>query len=821
MDKLYEPPQESGEAAQSQEEKSVEVVTPMKSGDSWILSEEDVDFLCGVGVMEEVSSDDDMDMTDEDSSEEELLLDITFTGNTYLRFGFGIGGGYLGAVVADERSVNWRLHEYRGCTVPINSDTPLDAEVWNHIPIELIDAPYGNSVVHIPVLVNDEDIFAWSNCYVRDRPNHFYFSTFMDSYYDPEASKEEIAQDIAGMLHIIASSELEDRYMLVFMKMFAIYTAGSDIHHYFRRTSTKSARPYGLPAGVRLGKCTKCDRYTWSSAMKKCVADDCGEHYKERPCSFCSWGMLPDVDVNGHTNYVCYNYDCDQRYHFCDKHKGKLMFFGETTWTCKFCFLEGEEKEKVERKKEKPLPDHYMDAFNEPADWKPDPPKLPDLPPLPECNIDLDARRRDFELRNASDHVRTFKLGPIYNVNFRNEGEAIDLEGMPELEPSTVVPGRVEYKYNANGHLIGRNEIKDKRDFLPKVPDPDEPKKKLRSKPILKKVKPKDKFIDMYFDPVPVKYTKYSIDKTPARLWLTALVFLLMAPTVFTVSYFSSIAATVLYPAVVFAAKYFKVGSNKLWYMRLVIPFAFKFLFYIMSFSDVGPLLGVTLCFTSLIWCIQSIMIRKQTYTKNLFSIARYVRDGPVDEKKDSRVDAVSIGDTKHTSKLQYWEIITPTLKKSTGWGKEIAVFCGLFMIPFSSRSTWRTGNHVISERYVRHDNTEMMAWLRERAGVMVDSSGVTVTDKIEFKNSGEILISMELLQQLTSIDKINHCSKPEVVFEIILRAASRNTTINLDKKLTMTTGQSVSSNTVQLALIWARQLQQHSAFSGVNSGAG
>ena len=114
-----------------------------------------------------------------------------------------------------------------------------------------------------------------------------------------------------------------------------------------------------------------------------------------------------------------------------------------------------------------------------------------------------------------------------------------------------------------------------------------------------------------------------------------------------------------------------------------------------------------------------------------------------------------------------------------------------------------------------------MMAWLRERAGVMVDSSGVTVTDKIEFKNSGEILISMELLQQLTSIDKINHCSKPEVVFEIILRAASRNTTINLDKKLTMTTGQSVSSNTVQLALIWARQLQQHSAFSGVNSGAG
>ena len=56
-------------------------------------------------------------------------------------------------------------------------------------------------------------------------------------------------------------------------------------------------------------------------------------------------------------------------------------------------------------------------------------------------------------------------------------------------------------------------------------------------------------------------------------------------------------------------------------------------------------------------------MIRKQTYTKNLFSIARYVRDGPVDEKKDSRVDAVSIGDTKHTSKLQYWEIITPTLE--------------------------------------------------------------------------------------------------------------------------------------------------------------
>lgn len=70
-------------------------------------------------------------------------------------------------------------------------------------------------------------------------------------------------------------------------------------------------------------------------------------------------------------------------------------------------------------------------------------------------------------------------------------------------------------------------------------------------------------------------------------------------------------------------------------------------------------------------------------------------------------------------------------------------------------------------------------------------------------------ICSDEAIMQLTSVDKLHHYQKIEVAKEIVLRAISRSTKINIDKHLTLLAGESIGSNSVNVALAWLEQLRE------------
>lgn len=109
----------------------------------------------------------------------------------------------------------------------------------------------------------DEAIRMWNNVPLTDRIGHSFYRTLMPSFHSREGTSAEIREEFEKLLSYL-TDESECHYIFGnvsgcckerFKTMTAWYFSGVDVMFYFTRSSLKSARPFGIPGGVKCAGC--------------------------------------------------------------------------------------------------------------------------------------------------------------------------------------------------------------------------------------------------------------------------------------------------------------------------------------------------------------------------------------------------------------------------------------------------------------------------------------------------------------------------------------------------------------------------------------
>lgn len=722
----------------------------------------------------------------------------------------------------------WRIEDDGVLVQPRESGVDFTSSVWDELDLEFETVPYEDRLLQIPRVTG----FAWELFPMHSRPLAPVFSNELEKFLDEDSTRFEIVESIVNFHDLIhgfcnRNQFIQNNFAINFMKAAGSFLCDVDIAFYFT-SRTKSARPFGLEgqgkdfdkcirsrivASEQLGKNTKCnkcrqDTFTrWSTTVElwlpngktrkeikkhhKCLYPKCKTFNDMIPnCHFCKQKLTREVR-DGWAADMCTTYNCEQRFPFCPDHN-KAMVYVDNDWECGTCIkierdaknkqiAEEQEAEKQRlAKAEEAKKDVFMAAFDDPKPGEAAAPvakeeaKAEDPVPADAPAPAVDAR----ELPVLDPAVEEARIRALEILRRRRE---IFFEGERRKALSAGLPPPSIGGMRA-AHSAG---VDDPGPPLPPPPPKSErPLAKERRK--LKKIPARTIPKVITIDPMVVTHTTWHRSYDLVTLFATICMITVIIPMWAAVS-FSALIDHWAFILVVSTISWTALGYKKsllfvifphflnyvYWWIIKVYyyqPFVclprnnfIVNLFY--SPIDSGCIMlrynsiyiGLYFICVVFVSCILIALTKEKRYRKvTVYKKFEYLRPYHSHRKGDLRVDAVAIGDIKHEADYSVWKVHTPV---------KLA-----------------------------------------RPTKLADRSRPQIMYYVE---SEEIIVSNELMMQLISIDKLHHATKDAVACEILLRSAARNTTINIDKHIALETGQSVSSNTVNLALAWLTQLKQ------------
>lgn len=601
----------------------------------------------------------------------------------------------------------------------------------------------------------------WNSVPLRLRPGHFLFSKMMPAFHSSETTdRTEIAHEfelVSDMLcgarpglyfhgsKIGTASQVGELLWTVA----AWYFSGIDIAFYFSNSRTKSARPFGLPAGAKpLGKCNVCKELTWNQQTKICGNDRCKRNKKQIvKCNYCGVKMTATI-LEGKTLYICDEELCDSMPHFCDCGKRKNIYRG--AWSCYDC----SKKPKEDTKKEEPIRDAFMDIFDNPVHG-------PDLPPQPAIVAPpvLPVEPVLVEIV-AIDAVEgpVAAAGPVAPVNPH------DIEHPPPPLPPT----------NKN-----KKERPGARGKLNRVIKADLPK--------IIEYNPQEISV------LEIKWV-YSDVKLISCLALFVLgLFVLSSAVHF--SFLIYLTLTMCLLSKLNTTRNFILKFFISWFIRYLcklfcgslLSFNFEIMDNLMFLSS-----STLLIFICIRICFMEVYFKTRVVKTRVAYVRKYLKTDPV----DGRVDAVKIGEPEYDADLAYFKVYTPEVKRTNHILKFFWGICSnfpIFRVWYNSVSSFMQEIYIVLPVY---------------SATLSSFGHSVVSDKVVITET-EKLCSIAAFAQLISIDKVNSESSAVTQREIMLRFISKSTKLNLNKNVNSTEGTSVADNTIFLALAWSRQLRE------------
>lgn len=732
-------------------------------------------------------------------------------------------------------TTGWVFPDIMPCIVVSDcNDVGSCSLAYNVVELPGVDHPF--PVPHVPseALFYGSEVYAcWETIPLKNRPGHQFFKKLMPSFHDKEATKLSIRYDFDTLLrllynidcsyhlHAYVNARMEpvgDKRELLFV-MTAWYFAGVDVAFYYHVGLTKCARPYGLPAGVMgIVKCRKCNEVSRDSATKICNNPKCVSNRgkgKVVKCYFCNTRMRQEI-YEGKPLQICPSAEaglCELKVRYCGVHKTKFMKIYRGEWRCYLC--DTEKQKPLAHKQEKPLPDNYMDVFDE---------DVPEPGPVIEPPV----------------IVEPVVVAPVAAVQ--------------KDAPRSTPPAKPTRPPPPPPGTFGPKTLLEE---IP-VPQPRRPKE-VREAEIkavnLKKKQVESKPKDIRFRPVQVPVVETCVGS-----------FLKLRLACFIVLSMISVPILIIASTPVFICTWLVLYCIKNCYSWVIgerlsglvkhqgLKFACGFLLPLISgwllrmFISAAVMDGLSICYVVtqlLCLCILFKMCIFETNYKLrlVFRTYQYLKEYNHVNPEDGRVDAVKIGDAESNPKLQFWKL--HDYKVSESYCPHLLVFfcwCVSFTLTRASSVVdlyqRKTGKTPIKTNFKPKIHTTLdssgdensiapgrcqtlfASYPKEKRNSIINKGlshlGVrAVFDGRRFSYSPivtwteeTVIISEELYCQLTSIDKMNHTSDIGVVREIMTRSASRNTKINLDKRLTVTTGRSVADDTMSVALAFCEQWQ-------------
>lgn len=814
------------------------------------LTDSDWEYLCTTededdhevadGDVEDsiADSDDAFQLPIETESDDEM---DDVSGDLEIRFDGGMGVGVIWSrntfemsVLYDHFEAAWYVDEDGERSV-INAPLDLTSPKWDLFTLGFDVIEHHGVKLAFPVV---ESPFPWEDFTVVTRPLGALLQKVYPAIFDADSTRFEViedlvrlSRDIEAFMHSNAHAVYEfgvehANVPLNFCKAVGCALTAIDVKFYFINR-TKAARPYGLPAmgkdfdksvqyktlssdRLSVAKCRSCNERTWVVKNEKYEVKLTNGKIKqesrkvttcENPkcnkckdfignCMFCRMPYTREVK-DGWRADICTTFNCEQRFPRCVEHKRNKVY-NDGDWECVSCLkaeaaLKRQQVEE-EKKSEDPLPDNFMNTFDEKTAEEPSP-KPPavdskeEFPPLPSPEPAAPAVETEERVKTEptieTPSTETIRMEALAEVKKARE------EAFRSLNDLRVRAGKRPMSW---GHWLRKNVPKEPPVAPPPPPPPGAPVSKrplAEERRKLKKVEKRPIPANIAIDPCTYDHVTWHwtfdwwsafiialissiylplfvlgwstgwLDNFVTPLVMTGLCYLFTGKIVSTpLPWFPYLISRVWYslfsisaPARTMFCLPYPIGE---WYYRNLgtgcVDFSYDSFYLMFAYMLILVLLFSTRMF-----------VRSKLKTKVvLYKRFEYLRPYHGTVGVDARVDAVAIGDYKHEADYGVWKVHTPIKLAKPAYGK-------------SSRPQVLT-----------------------------------------YVESEEFIVSHELLRQLISIDKLHHATKDAVACEILLRAASRTTTVNIDKSIALETGQSVASNTVNVALAWLIQLKQN-----------
>lgn len=704
----------------------------------------------------------------------------------------------------------------------------------------------------------DRVVKAWNDVPLARRFGHKLFKKLMPAFHSEGSSSLSIKLEFDQLLSILSDeSSIKMKlftysawgshgFMVTdssekFRIMVAWYFSGVDISYYFTARPLKSARPTGLPAGAkklagrvkpkeRILKCKVCNEMSYVG--KACSNPLCSRNKKEvRKCAFCEVPMRLSVETDGRCTMYCDNEDCKVP-SYCTVHKTQRLNYFRGAWSCYLCDKGVPSERNV--KNETPLPDHFMEAFTE--------------------SDAVAAKEEEVQIGGEPEPV---VVEEIVISPFVFQDIEYATSPAPELPPPVPLLPRLR-RVVAGVAVPDLPEGKPKfsppcaSKSIPPEPHVPPPLSELKKKKVELKKKRNIEPKPVRFCPVEVPVYKTEVG-SHLLLRFFCFVFLatlcipimIMMSNVFYVCGIVAVAAAKYCYSLVFCRSSRTVSDY--FAIKLIInvagPYLTGLLFDMVMGETIVNVAGVVFSVSMMVMlCLLAkvCFLVEKTEKRLIFKTFSYLKPYNHQSLKDGRVDAVKIGDHENDADLHFWTLhkytvsgdsmprvfvtfcwlMTTTMSRCSSLAKywyQYSLFFGskcymliinehgdVDRIPVDIRPR-EADNLVFTDNKTKWNENIVKCLKYFGVSVAFDHTGFNFTPTISW-TSENIVMSHELFFQLTSIDKITEVSDLSVAREIMTRSASRNTRINLDKRLTMTTGRSVSNDTLILSLAWAEQ---------------
>lgn len=773
--------------------------------------------------------------SDEEEDEDPIFHEIIFDGGVNL----GIvddGGTFSPSVLYGGSVAAWCIN---GDSATYTEDVSLDltSPRWEDLDLDIDTIEHNGELFYFPRVSG----FPWEYYDIESRPLAHLFDSMYPALRSPDATRFEIVDALkkfAKELFMFSwecqgTMYAQNQMHVNLYRAAGCYLHGIDIAFYFVNR-TKAARPYGLPArgkdfdksvqfknisseDIKISKCRVCNMNTWTIKTDKyevklpngkikqetrkinsCM-NPCCKRCKDKinSCMYCNLPLTREVREGWRAD-ICTTFNCEQRFPRCEKHR-RNMVYSDGDWECCACLkaeaaLKRQEVEK-EKKSEDAKPDRFENIFDKPTANAPSPkseqPKLElndmkEFPPLPQPEKD-----KEQESTPTSDEKQEVQEDPKPKTEAEVEAEKLRLAVLDKLQQNRAAYfARLNERRAAAGlspinmeTILAARAARIPQHVPPcNIPPPKTSRPLASQKRKLKKIPTRSIPKVIQIDPITATHTSWHWNFDWCALLATCILFSVFLPLYVALAVNGLLdnfvmTLVILLLSIVhiqwrFAAlvSFVPYLLNYSWFLYVENSYGFvclpnpirSWVYYLLG-TSCAPLVysGMVLCCFNCILIIlffcMNVMTKEYSRTRvTVYKKFEYLRPYVSTHKGDTRVDAVSIGDIKHGADYGIWKVHTP--------------------VRFTSPRRW----YAYSAPQVLY-----------------------------YKESEEFIVSNELMRQLISIDKIHHASKPAVACEILLRSAARNTTINIDKYIALETGQSVSSNTVNLALAWLTQLKQ------------